>query len=139
MNWFYLKCYDYIIIKTNIFVILLKVGAGWDRSGRVNANTHYRPAWMIEAKVLPRSHPATSTGWVKSVRGGAVRGGSVQNYHPYSRGTICEPMYTLSETSAGDSTITSATAYLVKAEIHPPILVLSTFPLVSYFFHYLVF
>ena len=38
--------------------------------------------------------------------------------------------------TAGDSSVASTTAYLVKAEIHPPILVLSSFPLVSYFFHY---
>ena len=81
LNWFYLKCYDHIIIKTNIFVILLKVGAGrvgagrvgLIGAGRVNANTHYRPAPVIEAKVLPRSHPATSTGWVKFMRVGTGR------------------------------------------------------------------
>ena len=28
LNWFFPKCYDHIIIRTNIFVILLKVGAG---------------------------------------------------------------------------------------------------------------
>ena len=38
--------------------------------------------------------------------------------------------------SSRDSTVAGAAAYLVKAEIHPLILVLSTFPLVSYFFHY---
>ena len=38
--------------------------------------------------------------------------------------------------SSGESTVADAAAYLVKAEIHPPILVLSSFLLVSYFFHY---
>uniref|UniRef100_A0A2N9IHI1 Reverse transcriptase RNase H-like domain-containing protein n=1 Tax=Fagus sylvatica TaxID=28930 RepID=A0A2N9IHI1_FAGSY len=57
----------------------VRVGAGRANrggAGRVNANTHYRPAPVIGAKVLPRSRPATSTGRVKSVRGGAVRGGA---------------------------------------------------------------
>uniref|UniRef100_A0A2N9HAX6 Uncharacterized protein n=1 Tax=Fagus sylvatica TaxID=28930 RepID=A0A2N9HAX6_FAGSY len=60
-------------------MLLGRVGSGRANrggSGRVNANTHYRPAPVIGAKVLPRSRPATSTGRVKSVRGGAVRGGS---------------------------------------------------------------
>jgi hypothetical protein len=33
LNWFYPKYYDHIIIRTYIFVILLKVGAGQDGSG----------------------------------------------------------------------------------------------------------
>ena len=40
------------------------------------------------------------------------------------------------ENSSGDSIVAGAATYLVKAEIHPPILVLSSFPFVSYFFHY---
>ena len=34
LNWFYPKYYDYIIIRTNIFVILLKIGAGRANRGR---------------------------------------------------------------------------------------------------------
>ena len=38
--------------------------------------------------------------------------------------------------TAENSIVAGAAAYLVKAEIQPPILVLSSIPLVSYFFHY---
>ena len=44
-----------------IFVILLKVGEGRGKARRVGANTHYRLAPVIGAKVLPCPHLATST------------------------------------------------------------------------------
>ena len=56
--------------KNQYFCNIIKSRCRSDRggAGRVNANTHYRPAPVIEAKVLLRSHPATSTGRVKSVQ-----------------------------------------------------------------------
>jgi hypothetical protein len=46
-------------------------------------NIRYRPNLRVGANFLTRNRPATSTGQVKLVRGGAGRVGAGQNCHPY--------------------------------------------------------
>ena len=59
--------------KNQYFCNIIKSRCG---SGRVGANTHYHPALVIGAKILPCPCPATSMEWVKFVWGRAVQVGS---------------------------------------------------------------
>ncbi len=70
--------------KNQYFCNIIKSRCGSCGSGRIGASTDYRPALVIGAKVLPHPRSTTSTGRVKSIRGGVVRDGSVQNCHPHS-------------------------------------------------------